>query len=244
MNIQRPLQSSAANILIHCLELFTERVRSPQWPSFSILWLLQGIELLLRNRLAESHAALIFQDIDRPTAIADTETVIHRLQTLTQYPLAAHHLVRLRRLQALSGRILYRNVQLTDEQALLVIADTLPFLDQLLDGGSEILIRNMFATGAGVQTLAQMADTARMARRRADLAVTPLLRTARGPGQWPLACPRCLEEYLVADSSEEAECRYCQHHCRLVECPTCGRVLPEEELGLATGRCPACDAAP
>jgi hypothetical protein len=231
--------------LVHGVELLAECAEHPDRLRFAMIAFVDGIELLLKAQLAQEHRVLIYQDMDRPLHLADFPTVLRRLQNVALYPMLARHTRRLLGLDLLRRNLRHMKGSLTTLQAAIVITDTLPFLDILMEHRFDVVVKDVFDDGSLWPTLLAMQDIARAARESADREVLAHLRAAREGGAWPQTCPVCLADYVVIDQPDKSEshCLYCQHTSQLMECLGCGTTLPEEELGLVTHRCAACMAA-
>lgn len=246
---RRPMEldlfHSGVTSLVHSIELFASTPWQPDRMRFALMAFVDGIELLLKAQLAQEHKVLIYQDVDRPHRLADFETVLRRLETIALYPLLKRHVARLHGLNRLRTDARHMKWTLTEEQAAILVTDTLPFLDILLEHRFDVVVKDVFDDGELWHTLTTMQQVAREARDRADREVLGYLRATREGGAWPGRCPICLNEYYVVEDpgQQEGHCLYCDHRSTMAECLGCGVVLPEENLGLITHRCTACTQA-
>lgn len=233
---------SGVTSLVHSIELFASTPYQPDRIRFALIAFVDGIELLLKAQLAQEHKVLIFQDVDRPLRLADFETVLRRLETIALYPLLKRHVARLHGLNKLRQDARHMKWTLTDEQAAILVTDTLPFLDILLEHRFDVVVKDVFDDGELWHTLLTMQQIAREARDRADHEVLGHLRAAHEGSPWPWRCPVCLAEYFVVEDpgQQEGHCLYCDHRSQMSECLGCGTMLPEEYLGLITHRCTVC----
>ena len=56
--------------------------RAPQYWTFAILHLIQGLELLMKHILEMEHSILIYENIDRPRNTVTLSQALERLQTI------------------------------------------------------------------------------------------------------------------------------------------------------------------
>ncbi len=227
--------------LIFSIHLSQQCQSSPSQRKIVLVNFIEALGLLAMARLAMAHSVLVFQNVDMPVAYADITTIIRRLGTIGGFPVAKHHLSRMVALEKLRQRLVHMDVVITPEQLAIVIADSFPIAEAMLEQEPE---RGRVALGEGGSVWAALHSlrlVAHAARERADQGITPVLRAARNGSPWPLRCPVCLEEYMVTRDGDQGHCLYCLHQSSLRECVKCGQLFPEEDLGPITGRCSACD---
>lgn len=66
--MQLNLFDNAIDSILHGLEHYAEGNLNPRDYKFSILHVAQGVELLLKERLAREHWVLVFEKVDKPAA--------------------------------------------------------------------------------------------------------------------------------------------------------------------------------
>ena len=191
----------------------SEAVRRDEGPRSlkeAVLHLANGIELLVKARLALEHWSLIFANIDRASTdkvqganftSVGFETAIRRLEGIVRVPISESDISHINNLREERHRLTHFTGMINPLQTKLWVAKTMAFCLEFCEQ------QNMKT--ADIQRI-----FGEVSMNLTKLQVFVDERTKSISAEWKDAliweCPECEQESLVIDGGGEVECKFCR----------------------------------
>ncbi len=195
---------------------------------FAIQHLSHGTELLLKQRLAEEHPLLIWDDVSKPGRNAVGWEVAAKRLTASGVDLSPY-LNSLNILRALRNRIEHFEVDLREKEAATAIGGVLDFVFEFPVKELSVNLPLAYPAPKVWQRLLRLRE---LRRRAEDTANTMLAMAGSNYRLLDHLCIICASSDVVCApdtiSGGDAMCLLCGHRYRVVECHNCERLRPEE----------------
>ena len=238
------LFDNAMTSIIHGLEHFATGKSNSTGYKFAILHISQGVELILKERLAREHWVLIYDKVEKPTKsrTIDFETAVERLQAICGVGLDKY-IVSLRRLKDVRNDIEHYKVNLSGEEAAVLIGSNIPFLFEFLRDELDTTLQDHVDEGTWLELL-DIEQVFAQAINKAKNEKALLCAGQEKDEEYPLvlSCPICGLEFLVVSDKhdKEVECLLCKHISEMKECIRCYSLFPAEDWSAEGDLCPDC----
>lgn len=200
--------------ITHLLEF--QKTTSPRELKYGLLGLSAGIELLLKQRLADEHWSLVFEDLSKASLTVlgsgDFTSVrlqdsVSRVRSVCGVEVAADHERSLLTLRRLRNKIEHFGFTVSREEGLSVAAKVWSFLldfvhDELLSGFNAARVAKWDVIRSEMQKIERFVT-------ERSTAIENALEKAQEDGLAVLQCPSCLNLALVINE-DSRQCHYCR----------------------------------
>lgn len=240
------LFENAITSIVHGLDHYVEGLKDPINYKFAVLHVAQGIELLLKERLAREHPVLIYEKVERPGGrTVDFDGARERLLNICNVSLAKYQ-NGLQALKKARNEIEHHKVTLPKSQAAALIGSNVPFLVEFLAAEFDTQLKDELSEETWQELLA-IEQVYSLAKEKADQEIESVRRAEREGDYCPVwSCGICGEQYVV-ESDEggehrlpQAKCLLCNHLSELKTCWKCGELFPEDDWEAEGGLCASC----
>lgn len=233
--LQENLLDNALDFLLSAAEA-VRRNEGPRSLKEAVVHLGNGVELLVKARLAREDWALIFSCIDQANydklskgefKSVDYWKAIVRLKKKVGVPIDERVSSRLKVLRNLRNRLTHFTVTLDSVQAKSLVATAMNF-------SVEFCEQQNMASPKATSKISEIHDNLTVLREFVDDRMKSILKESSDVLTWE--CPECWQEALVSDGGE-ADCKFCKRKIDLQElasshsegevgnCPECSEVL-------------------
>jgi len=200
-----------------------EASASPRDVKYALLHLAAGIALLLKQRLAKDHWALVFDDLNKASKVLydsgdftspGLEQCLERVRSVCGVEISSVDKNSLMSLRKLRNKIEHFRFEVSREEGLSIAVKVWPFaFDFVQDQLAQDFNDNQNQQWESVRT--KMLGIEEFVRQRHD-ETAPLVKAKESEGFTIVDCPLCLETALYLEI-EERGCLFCRYVAELDE---------------------------
>ncbi|MBT9165103.1 MAG: hypothetical protein DDT23_01118 [candidate division WS2 bacterium] len=222
---------NAIDSIRHGIEHFIIGKNDPKNYKYSIHHVCNGVELLLKQRLADEYKLLIYQKIEKKgSSTVGIDDAVKRLARINPTIIREDEIERIERIKKARNRIEHYGVDISKKDAEMVIGDIIPFLIRFLREEFGKNLRDFLDMEQFDQVLyieKAYSEALKIAEEEAKE------KTYEHKAGYPNLrfCPWCYHETFVMDPEDAVgKCTMCDKVSELATCDVCGSIFSKDDV--------------